>query len=291
MMASAPEYPLNRRITWRKVKNLLFKLCCLVATVIGLGILFMILYTLFERGLAGINIDLFTQDTPGPDSQGGGLYNAIIGSLIMTGIGIAIAAPIGVLGGTWLAEYGRDSKTADTIRFLNGMLMSSPSILIGLFVYQIVVLSMGDFSAWAGAIALAIIALPVIISTTEEMLKLVPTSLREAGAGLGTPRWRVTVQLSYRSVGTGIITGILLSIARISGETAPLLFTAMNSQFTSYDLNHPMANLPVTIYRFAMSPSESWHQLAWAGALLITIAILLLNVTSRVLPHLKKRRS
>ncbi|WP_406666359.1 phosphate ABC transporter permease PstA [Gallaecimonas sp. GXIMD1310] len=277
-------------IATRKIKNGLFKLFCVAATILGASILVVILYTLFHKGLAGMHWSIFTENTPGPGGQGG-LANAIIGSMIMTGLGIAIATPIGVLGGTWLAEYGQQSKTADTIRFLNGMLMSAPSILIGLFVYQVVVVSMGHFSGWAGAIALAIISLPVIISTTEEMLKLVPKTLREAGAGLGTPRWKVTVMLSYRSVGTGIVTGILLSIARISGETAPLLFTALNSNFMTVNPNEPMANLPVTIYQFAMSPYDSWNQLAWSGALIITMAILLLNVLSRVLPQLKKRRS
>ncbi|QSX32242.1 phosphate ABC transporter permease PstA [Shewanella avicenniae] len=274
----------------RKFKNELFKFLCLASTAIGLGILVLILFTLFQKGFAGMNWALFTQVTPGPGGEGG-LLNAIIGSVIMTGIGILVATPIGVLAGTWLAEYGQNSKTADTIRFLNGMLMSAPSILIGLFVYEIVVVTSGHFSGWAGSIALAIIALPVIISTTEEMLKLVPTQLREAGAGLGTPKWRVTLQLSYRAVGTGIVTGILLSIARISGETAPLLFTALNSSFMSVNPNEPMANLPVTIYQYAMSPYESWNQLAWSGALLITMAILFLNVLSRALPQLKKRRS
>ncbi|WKE67430.1 phosphate ABC transporter permease PstA [Gallaecimonas kandeliae] len=275
----------------RKLKNGIFKGLCLAATLLGVGILVVILFTLFQKGLAGLNWALFTEVTPGPDAQGGGLANAIVGSVMMTLLGILIATPIGVLAGTWLAEYGQQSKTADTIRFLNGMLMSAPSILIGLFVYQMVVVTMGHFSGWAGSIALAIIALPVIISTTEEMLKLVPTSLREAGAGLGTPRWKVTVKLSYRAVGTGIITGILLSVARISGETAPLLFTALNSSFMTTNPNEPMANLPVTIYQFAMSPYESWNQLAWSGALLITMSILILNVLSRVLPRLKKRRS
>ncbi|MCL1074896.1 phosphate ABC transporter permease PstA [Shewanella dokdonensis] len=274
----------------RKFKNQLFRAMCLLATLIGLGILVIILFTLFQKGMAGMNWQLFTEVTPGPGGEGG-LANAIVGSIIMTSLGIVIAAPVGILAGTWLAEYGQNSKTADTIRFLNGMLMSAPSILIGLFVYELVVVFMGHFSGWAGAISLAIIALPVIISTTEEMLKLVPITLREAGAGLGTPRWKVTVKLSYRAVSTGIITGILLSVARISGETAPLLFTALNSSFMTVNPNEPMANLPVTIYQFAMSPYDSWNQLAWSGALLITMAILFLNIISRVLPQLKKRRS
>ncbi|WP_115719665.1 phosphate ABC transporter permease PstA [Gallaecimonas mangrovi] len=274
----------------RKVKNVFFKGFCVCSTLLGLGVLVVILATLFEKGMAGMSWSLFTEVTPGPGGEGG-LANAIMGSLIMTALGILLATPIGVLAGTWLAEFGQHSKTADIIRFLNGMLMSAPSILIGLFVYQLVVVFMGHFSGWAGSIALAIIALPIIISTTEEMLKLVPRNLREAGAGLGTPRWKVIVSLCYRSVGTGIVTGILLSVARISGETAPLLFTALNSSFMTLNPNEPMANLPVTIYQFAMSPYDSWNQLAWSGALLITMAILALNVLSRALPQLKKRRS
>lgn len=277
-------------MTRRQFKNHVFKGLCVAATALGIGILLLILMTLFQKGLSGMSWVLFTDVTPGPGGEGG-LANAIVGSLIMTSLGIVIAAPIGVMAGTWLAEYGRNSKTADLIRFLNGMLMSAPSILIGLFIYEMVVVSMGHFSGWAGAIALAVIALPVIISTTEEMLKLVPTSLREAGAGLGASRWRVTFSLSYRAVGTGIVTGILLAVARISGETAPLLFTALNSSFMTINPNEPMANLPVTIYKFAMSPYESWNQLAWSGALLITLAILALNIASRILPGLNKRRA
>ncbi|MDH2434509.1 phosphate ABC transporter permease PstA [Pokkaliibacter sp. MBI-7] len=273
----------------RKITNMVFQLACMFATIIGLSVLVAILYTLVSKGLAGMQWSLFTEITPGPGSEGG-LANAMLGSLIMTGMGILIAAPIGVMGGTWLAEYGANSKVASTIRFLNGMLMSAPSILIGLFVYEMVVINMGHFSGWAGAIALAIIALPVIISTTEEMLKLVPTSLREAGSGLGAPKWKVVTLLGYRAISTGLVTGILLAIARISGETAPLLFTSMNNSFMSLDPNQPMANLPVTIYQFAMSPDETWNQLAWSGALLITLTILALNLSSRLLPRLAKRR-
>ena len=238
---------------------------------------------LIVKGLRGLNLSTFTESMPSPGGEGG-LANAIVGSLMISIVGIAIAIPIGLLAGTWLSEYGKNSKLADTIRFLNGMLMSSPSILIGLFIYEICVKPAGSFSGWAGSFALAVIALPMIISTTEEMLKLVPKSIREAGAGLGLPKWRVTLSLSYRSVGAGILTGVLLSFARISGETAPLLFTALNNTFMSLDMNGPMANLPVTIYRLAMSPYDSWNDLAWTGALIITVAILLLNVASRVLP-------
>lgn len=273
----------------RTVKNSLFRLFCLTATLLGLGVLILILFTLLQKGLAGLSWTLFSQVTPGPGGEGG-LANALLGSLMMTGLAIGLATPIGVLAGTWLSEYGQQSKVAELIRFLNGSLMSAPSILVGLFVYQMMVVPMGHFSGWAGAVALAIIALPVIISTTEEMLKLVPRHLREAGAGLGAPRWLIIVKLGYRAVGTGILTGILLSVARISGETAPLLFTALNSSFMTLNPNEPMANLPVTIYQFAMSPYDGWNQLAWAGALLITLAILALNVLSRLLPHLQQRR-
>lgn len=273
----------------RTVKNSLFRLFCLTATLLGLSVLILILFTLLQKGLAGLSWTLFSQVTPGPGGEGG-LANALLGSLMMTGLAIGLATPVGVLAGTWLSEYGQQSKVAELIRFLNGSLMSAPSILVGLFVYQMMVVPMGHFSGWAGAVALAIIALPVIISTTEEMLKLVPRHLREAGAGLGAPRWLIIVKLGYRAVGTGILTGILLSVARISGETAPLLFTALNSSFMTLNPNEPMANLPVTIYQFAMSPYDGWNQLAWAGALLITLAILALNVLSRLLPHLQQRR-
>jgi len=273
----------------RTLKNGLFRLFCLTATLLGLSVLILILFTLLQKGLAGLSWTLFSQVTPGPGGEGG-LANALLGSLMMTGLAIVLATPVGVLAGTWLAEYGQQRKAAELIRFLNGSLMSAPSILVGLFVYQMMVVPMGHFSGWAGAVALAIIALPVIISTTEEMLKLVPRHLREAGAGLGAPRWLIIVKLGYRAVGTGMLTGILLSVARISGETAPLLFTALNSSFMTLNPNEPMANLPVTIYQFAMSPYDSWNQLAWAGALLITLAILALNVLSRLLPHLQQRR-
>ncbi|HBV77831.1 MULTISPECIES: phosphate ABC transporter permease PstA [Vibrio] len=271
------------RSQWRTVKSKCFRGLCYGATGLGLLILSIIVYSLLSKGLRGLNLSTFTESMPSPGGEGG-LANAIVGSLMISIVGIAIAIPIGLLAGTWLSEYGKNSKLADTIRFLNGMLMSSPSILIGLFIYEICVKPAGSFSGWAGSFALAVIALPMIISTTEEMLKLVPKSIREAGAGLGLPKWRVTLSLSYRSVGAGILTGVLLSFARISGETAPLLFTALNNTFMSLDMNGPMANLPVTIYRLAMSPYDSWNDLAWTGALIITVAILLLNVASRVLP-------
>ena len=270
--------------TSRKLKNTLFHIFCITCALFGLGVLASILYSLIGNGIAGMGLHIFTELTPGPGSFGG-LKNAIIGSLILTGLGILIAAPLGVLAGTWLAESNKDCKIANTLRFLNGMLMSAPSILVGLFVYTLVVVTTGSFSGWAGALALAVLALPLIVSSTEEMLRLVPATLREAGSGLGVPRWRVIVQLCYRAAGPGIVTGVLLSVARISGETAPLLFTALNSNFMTLDLSQPMANLPVTIYQYAMSPYNSWNELAWAGALLITVFILIINILAVAVPR------
>ena len=264
-------------MNFRRVKEYLFKGACTAATGFGLVVLISILYTLISNGISGISLAVFTEITPGPGSEGG-LKNAIVGSLIMTSIGIAIAAPVGVLAGTWLSHTSKGDKFADVIRFMNLLLVSTPSILVGLFIYGAMVVTMGTYSGIAGAIALAVLALPVIISSTEEMLRLVPTTLKEAGAGLGAPQWIVLTKLCYRAVAPGIITAILLSIARMSGETAPLLFTALNSNYMTVDLSQPMANLPVTIYQFAMSPYESWIDLAWAGALLITTFILILNV-------------
>ncbi len=276
-------------MTLRKVKNRAFIGFCIFSALFGLMVLSSVLYSLIGKGLAGMQLDLFTELTPGPGSPGG-LKNAIIGSLILTALGILIATPLGVLAGTWLSESNRSSRTAEILRFLNGMLMSAPSILIGLFVYKLVVVTTGTFSGWAGATALAILALPVIVSTTEEMLRLVPTTLKEAGSGLGAPRWRVITKLCYRAAGSGIITGILLAMARITGETAPLLFTALNSNYMTTDLSQPMANLPVTIYQYAMSPYEDWNQLAWSGALLITTFILMINILATVLPRWLKAR-
>jgi len=240
-----------------------------------------ILVTLLYNGLQAIKPSLFLESTPAPGSEGG-LANAIFGSLVMTAISVAIATPVGVMAGTFLAEYARQSKLAEFVRFINDVLLSAPSIIIGLFVYGVVVLGMGHFSAWAGIAALAIIAVPIVVRTTEDMLSLIPDSLREAGAALGTPRWKVITYISYRAAFQGILTGILLAIARVSGETAPLLFTALNNQFWSTNLNAPMANLPVVIFQFAMSPYEDWRSLAWGGALLITTAVLALNIVARL---------
>ena len=273
----------------RKIKNLLFIGFCMAASALGVGVLASILYSLVSNGIAGMGWHVFAELTPGPGSFGG-LKNAIIGSLMLTATGIVIATPIGILAGTWLSEADKNSRLADALRFLNGMLMSAPSILVGMFVYATVVVTTGGYSGWAGALALAILALPTIISATEEMLRLVPSTLKEAGSGLGAPRWIVITRLSYRAAGPGIITGILLSVARISGETAPLLFTALNSNFMTIDMSAPMANLPVTIYQYAMSPFQSWNELAWAGALLITTFILVINILAKVMPALIKAK-
>lgn len=273
----------------RKLKNYAFLAFCALSAGFGVFVLASILYTLVGEGVKGLSIGTFTELTPGPGSEGG-LKNAIVGSLMLTGLGILIAAPIGVLAGTWLAEANKDNKIAESLRFLNGMLMSAPSILVGLFIYALIVVPTGGYSGWAGAIALAVLALPVIVASTEEMLRLVPPTLKEAGSGVGAPKWRVITQLSYRAAAPGIITAILLSVARISGETAPLLFTALNSSFMTTDMSKPMANLPVTIYQFAMSPYTSWQELAWAGALIITTFILIVNVLATSLPQLFKAR-
>jgi phosphate transport system permease protein len=252
------------------------------AAAFGLFWLIAILWTLLYNGLGAINISLFTEMTPPPGSAGG-LLNAIFGSLVLTIGGTAIGTPIGMMAGTYLAEYGKNNALAQIVRFINDILLSAPSIVVGLFVYVIVVAQMGHFSAWAGVIALAIIGLPVMVRTTEDMLNLVPNGLREAAAALGAPMWKVITLIAYRAARSGILTGILLAVARMSGETAPLLFTALNNQFWSVNMNAPMASLPVTIFQFALSPYEDWQQLAWGGALLITVTILILNIVARAL--------
>jgi phosphate transport system permease protein len=252
----------------------------MLATLLGLAVLAAILGTLIYQGFGGWSLAMFTQSTPAPQSEGG-LLNAIFGSLVMTGIGIGLGAPIGVMAGTYLAEYGRRNKFTSVVRFINDVLLSAPSIVVGLFVYTIVVAQMGHFSAIAGAIALAIIAMPVIVRTTEDMLRLVPKSLREGSAALGAQPWRTVTSVIYPAARSGLVTGTLLAVARISGETAPLLFTALNNQFWSSDLTRPMANLPTVIFQFAMSPYENWQVLAWSGALLITLFVLLLSIIAR----------
>ena len=270
---------LHRR---RKTKNSVMMTLCLVAAGIGLAWLALILGALVYKGAAGLSLDVFTQMTP-PPGDAGGLLNAIYGSVVMTVIAVIVGTPIGVLAGTYMAEYGRFSKLTTVVRFINDILLSAPSIIIGLFVYELMVRPMGHFSAIAGAVALAILVIPVVVRTTEDMLNLVPNALREAGTAIGAPRWVVIKSVAYRAAMSGIVTGILLSIARISGETAPLLFTALNNQFWSSNLNAPMASLPVTIFQFALSPYEEWQQLAWTGALIITLTVLALSIFARSL--------
>ena len=269
--------------TRRRRRNALAMALCVGATAFGLTWLVLILATLFWNGLAGFSTDVFTQMTPPPNATGGGLLNAIVGSLILTALGIAVGAPVGLLAGTFMAEYGRYSKLTSVIRFINDILLSAPSIIIGLFVYGALVVPMGGFSGLAGAIALAVIALPVVVRTTEDMLLLVPTQLREAAAALGMPRSYVIKRITWQAARTGLITGLLLAVARISGETAPLLFTALSNQFWSVDLLKTMANLPVTINNFINNPDPNWKRLAWSGALIITMAVLALNIIARSL--------
>jgi len=259
-----------------------------VATGFGLGWLVLILAVLFWKGFSGLSVAVFTEMTPPPGSAGG-LRNAIVGSLIMTAIAIVIGTPIGILAGTYMAEYGRYSKLTKIVRFINDILLSAPSIVVGLFVYEIMVRPMGHFSGIAGAVALAILVLPVVVRTTEDMLLLVPNPLREAASALGLPRAVVVTRIAYRAALSGIITGVLLAIARVSGETAPLLFTALNNQFDSTNLNAPLASLPVVIFQFALSPYADWQALAWTGALIITLAVLILSITARTLAASRKQ--
>jgi phosphate transport system permease protein len=267
----------------RKIVNLIALGLSALATTIGLIFLGAILWTLVKDGAAGMSLAVFTQNTPPPGStSGGGLLNAIYGSAIMTVLGVLIGAPIGVLAGTYLAEYGRGSALSSVIRFINDVLLSAPSIIIGLFVYELIVVPVGNFSAISGAIALAIIAMPVIVRTTEDMLNLVPQGMKDASTAMGAYPWRTIISIAYPAARSGMVTGLLLAVARISGETAPLLFTALNNQFWSTSLKAPMANLPVVIFQFALSPYDNWQQLAWAGALLITFTILVLSITARI---------
>ncbi|MDD4963144.1 MAG: phosphate ABC transporter permease PstA [Gallionella sp.] len=266
----------------RRIVNAIGLLVSILAMSFGLFWLCWILWTLFAHGLPSLTLDVFSQMTPPPGSAGG-LLNAIWGSLMMTVLGTMIGTPIGILAGTYLAEFGQRGWMAPITRFINDVLLSAPSIVIGLFVYEIYVVHVKHFSGWAGALALAILVIPIVIRTTENMLRLVPSTLREAAAALGAPQWKVINFVTLRAARAGIITGVLLAVARISGETAPLLFTALNNQFWSNDMNNPMANLPVVIFQFAMSPYEDWQNLAWAGALLITLSVLTLNILARVL--------
>jgi phosphate transport system permease protein len=275
-----PSNPIYRA---RQRKNAVMLTVSALALAFGLFWLVWIICTLlYEGGAALARVALYTRMTP-PPGEDGGLANAIFGSLLMVGAGTLAGTPIGILAGTYLAEYGRGSWLASATRFLNDVLLSAPSIVIGLFVYSVYVAKAGHFSGWAGSMALALLVIPVVVRTTDDMLKLVPGSLREAAVALGCPTWRMILSITYRAARTGILTGILLAVARISGETAPLLFTALNNQFWSANMNAPMANLPVVIFQFAMSPYQDWHRLAWGGAALITIAVLLLNIVARSL--------
>jgi phosphate transport system permease protein len=264
----------------RKRSSMIAMALCFMATAVGLTMLAIILGTLLFKGAGGLSLAVFTQNTPAPGNDGG-LWNAIYGSLVMTGIGVGIGTPIGILAGTYLAEYGRHTRLTGIVRFINDILLSAPSIVTGLFIYTIMVKPMGHFSAIAGAIALAVIVIPIVVRTTENMLLLVPNQLREAASAMGMPRALVIRQVAYKAAWTGILTGVLLAIARVSGETAPLLFTALNNQFFSSNLNAPMANLPAVIFQFALSPYADWQKLAWAGALLITVAVLTLSILAR----------
>jgi phosphate transport system permease protein len=266
----------------RRLKNAAAMVAATAATAVGLVWLASILWTVLHGGIGAIDLDLFTKMTPPPGGDGG-LLNAIYGSAVMTAIATVVGTPVGVLAGTYLAEFGSTSRLAAVVRFVNDILLSAPSIIIGLFVYTVMVVRMQHFSALAGAMALAIIVVPIVLRTTEDMLSLVPASLREAAAALGTPRWKVIVAISYRAALQGMVTGVMLAVARISGETAPLLFTALNNQFWSTDLNAPMANLPVVIFQFALSPYEDWQRLALGGALLITSVVLILNIAARAI--------
>lgn len=253
------------------------------AMAIGIFFLMWILLTLVTKGFGALSFALFTETTPAPGNEGGGLMNAIVGSLMMVGASVLISTPIGILAGIYLAEYGQESWLARVTRFVTDIMLSAPSIVIGLFIYAIYVAKVNHFSGWAGSFAISLIAIPVVVRTTDNMLNLVPTSLREAAFALGAPRWKVATMVRLRAVKAGVVTGVLLAIARISGETAPLLFTALNNQFFSTDMNAPMANLPVVIFQFAMSPYDNWRSLAWGGALLITFSVLGLNILSRTL--------
>jgi phosphate transport system permease protein len=277
MPAINPIYARRRRM------DIIIRVLCVGAALFGVTWLALILFELFWKGLAGITLNVFTEMTPPPGSNTGGLLNAIVGSLLMTTIGVGIGAPLGLLAGTYMAEYGRHDQLTSVVRFINDILLSAPSIIIGLFIYGAVVVPMGGFSAIAGALALAVIVIPVVVRTTEDMLLLVPNPLREAASALGLPRSFVIRRVAYRAARAGIITGVLLATARVAGETAPLLFTALSNQFWTLDLTGTMANLPVTINNFVQSPYEYWKQLAWAGALLITLAVLTLNVGARIL--------
>ncbi len=271
----------------RRRRNTVAVAASIIATGIGLAWLALILGALFWQGFSGLSLKVFTEMTPPPGSDGG-LLNPIVGSLITTILAVLIGTPIGILAGTYMAEYGRHDRLTSVVRFINDILLSAPSIVIGLFIYEVMVRPMGHFSGIAGAIALAVIVIPVVVRTTEDMLLLVPNTLREAAASIGLPRSMMIQRIAYRAARSGIVTGILLAVARVSGETAPLLFTALNNQFYSTNLNGPMSSLPVVIFQFALSPYKDWQKLAWTGALIITLSVLVLSITARALAGARK---
>ncbi len=277
---SSSTNPVYRRRLWQHRAGIALSI---FAMAIGISFLLWILAVLVINGVGAIDVAIFSQTTPAPGSDGGGLLNPIIGSLLMVGVATLISTPVGIFAGVYLAEYGQESRFAQMTRFVTDIMLSAPSIVIGLFVYSLYVANVKHFSGWAGSFAIALIAIPVVVRTTDNMLGLVPTSLREAAFALGAPRWKVATLVRLRAVKAGVVTGILLAVARIAGETAPLLFTALNNQFYSADMNRPMANLPVVIFQFAMSPYDNWRELAWGGALLITFSVLGLNILSRLL--------
>ena len=272
----------------RRRKNTATMVLSLAATAFGLGWLVLILGVLLWKGFGGLSLAVFTEMTPPPGSTGG-LLNAIMGSLVLTGLAVLIGTPIGILAGTYMAEYGRHDRLTSVVRFINDILLSAPSIVIGLFIYEVMVYPMGHFSGWAGSVALAVIVIPVVVRTTEDMLTLVPDTLREAAASIGLPRSLMIIRIAYRAAKAGMVTGVLLAVARISGETAPLLFTALNNQFWSSNMNAPVASLPVVIFQFALSPYKDWQALAWTGALIITMAVLALSITARALTTTRKQ--
>lgn len=282
---------MKRKQFVRKLSNKTFSLLCVTSVLFGITILSSIFYALIVHGFPAISVDFFLEDTPSPDSLGGGLRNAIVGSFVITVAAVIVATPMGILAATFLSEYARGCKIASVIRFVNDVWLSAPSIIVGLFIYTVVVHPMGNYSALAGAISLAMIACPIITRSAEDMLNLVPNELREAAIALGLPKWRVVIHVAWRASRQGMLTGVLLAIARISGETAPLLFTSLNNQFWSTNLSQPIANLPVTIYQFAMSPYHNWQDLAWGGALLITVVVLFLNILTRSFSKAGGKRS
>src|SRR3954471_17030168 len=284
----AHEKRMDRLYAARRRRNLITMLLSVAATLFGLGWLVLILGALLYEGFSGLSLKAFTEMTPPPGADGG-LLNPIIGSLLLTGLAVVIGTPLGILAGTYLAEYGRHDRLASVVRFINDILLSAPSIVIGLFVYEIMVAPLGHFSGWAGAVALAVIVIPVVLRTTDDMLRLVADTVREAAASIGLPRSLMITRIAYRAASAGMLTGVLLAIARISGETAPLLFTALNNQFWSSNMNAPVASLPVVIFQFALSPYKDWQALAWTGALIITMAVLALSIIARTLTTTRKQ--